>query len=141
MRAWLALLLLLVWPLAASAGESAKLDPNIPYRTDAANEHLPWYRLTSGQFPPLGSEHRIGGELVEADFVHRTGQFRTAGTGELVNFTLLPFGSILYLAAEADLRDVPLGTYFQFFLYQDEQVRSPKWRRCGTNTPGSPRTA
>ncbi len=40
MRAWLALLLLLVWPLAASAGESAKLDPNIPYRTDCGQRAL-----------------------------------------------------------------------------------------------------
>jgi hypothetical protein len=79
------------------------------------------YRLKPGEFPPPGSEHRIAGELVEADFIHRAGQFRTEGTGELVNFKLPPFGSVSYLGAEAELRDVPLGTRMQFFLYQDER--------------------
>jgi hypothetical protein len=31
-----------------------------------------------------------------------------------------PFGSVYYLNAEADLRDVPLGTFYLFFLHQDE---------------------
>ena len=30
-----------------------------------------------------------------------------------------PYGAINYLNAEADLRDVPMGTYFLFFLNQD----------------------
>lgn len=40
-------------------------------------------------------------------------------TGELVDFTMPPYGAINYLNAEADLRDVPLGTFFLFFLNQD----------------------
>src|SRR5207302_192538 len=62
---------------------------------------------------------RISGELVSADFIHRSGQFRSAETGELLDFTLTPYGSVNYLNAEADLRDVPLGTVFAFFLNQD----------------------
>ena len=34
-----------------------------------------------------------------------------------------PYGAINYLNAEADLRDVPLGTYFLFFLNQDAHGR------------------
>ena len=114
------LLLLLLCPPVLNAAEPAKLDPKVPFRTDSANEHLPWYQLKPGEFPPLHSEHRVGGELVEADFIHRAGQFRRSDTGELVDFTLPPFGSVTYLNAEADLRDVPLGTFLVFFLYQDE---------------------
>jgi len=41
-------------------------------------------------------------------------------TGELMDFTIPPYGAINYLNAEADLRDVPLGTFFLFFLNQDK---------------------
>ena len=101
--------------------EPPKVDPNYPFRTDYANEQLPWYQLKPGEFPPHHSDHRVGGELIEADFIHRSGVFRINRTGELVNFTLPPFGSVMYLNTEADLRDVPLGTRFLFFLYQDEK--------------------
>ncbi|MBI1374576.1 MAG: hypothetical protein GC159_17805 [Phycisphaera sp.] len=74
-------------------------------------------------FPPLGSAHRIDGALFGVDFVHRTGQFRTSDTGELVDFTLPPYGAIRYLDAEADLRDVPLGTRFRFLMIQDDDGR------------------
>ncbi|HEX4146386.1 MAG TPA: hypothetical protein VHY91_22990 [Pirellulales bacterium] len=115
MKVWL-LPLLLLCPLAARADDSTK---PAAFRTDAAGGDLPWYQLKPGEFPPRGSEHRVGGELVDADFVHRRGQFRAAGSGELVDFTLPSFGSVCYLGAEGDLRDVPLGTYCSFFLYQD----------------------
>ncbi len=107
--------------LPASAAESSQRDAAVPYRNDSANERLPWYKLEPGVFPPRGSEYRLGGALVAADFIHRTGQFRADGTGELVNFSLLSFGTVLYLNTEADFRDVPLGTHFWFSLYQNEQ--------------------
>jgi len=119
MKIWLLFALWLLCPLIASADESKKLDPTVPYRTDSANEDLPWYQLKPGEFPPHGSEHRVGGELVEADFIHRRGQFRATATGEILDFTLPSYGSVYYLGAEGDLRDVPLGTYCLFFLYQD----------------------
>ena len=104
---------------ASVRGEEPKLDPRYPFRTDFANENLPWYQPKPLEFPPHHSDRRIGGELVTADFIHRTGQFRMSKTGELVDFTMPPYGAINYLNAEADLRDVPLGTFFLFFLNQD----------------------
>ncbi len=104
---------------AALSAEEPKPDPRYPFRTDFANPHLPWYQPKPGEFPPHHSDRRISGELVSADFIHRTGQFRTSKTGELVDFTMPPYGAVNYLNAEADLRDVPLGAFFLFFLNQD----------------------
>ena len=109
------LLLVLLFPLCTRAAEPAKVDVRYPFRTDFANAHLPWYQIKPGEFPPHHSEHRIGGTLREADFIHRCGQFQTDGTQELVNFRLPPFGSVMHLNAEADLRDVPLGTHCSSF--------------------------
>ncbi|MDB6117675.1 MAG: hypothetical protein JWO08_1456, partial [Verrucomicrobiaceae bacterium] len=102
-----------------AADEAPKLDPRYPFRTDYANAQLPWYKPKPLEFPPHHSDRRISGEFVSADFVHRTGQFRMSKTGELVDFTMPPYGAINYLNAQADLRDVPLGTFFLFFLNQD----------------------
>jgi hypothetical protein len=102
-----------------TAGEQDKLDPHYPFRTDWANQQLPWYQVKLGEFPPHHSDHRVGGELISADYIHRSGVMRRDGTGELMPFTMPPYSSVYYLNAEADLRDVPLGTYFQFFLNQD----------------------
>ena len=96
-----------------------KVDARYPFRTDFANENLPWYAPKALEFPPHHSDHRVSGELVSADFIHRKGQFRMTKTGELVDFTMPPYGAINFLNAEADLRDVPLGTFFLFFLNQD----------------------
>jgi hypothetical protein len=104
---------------ASSLAGEPKLDPRYPFRTDFANEHLPWYQPKPGEFPPHHSDHRVSGELVAADFIHRSGVFRKSGCGELVNFMLPPFGIVHYLNAPADLRDVPLGTSLLFFLHQD----------------------
>ena len=106
---------------AAKPAPSRQTDAGIGFRKDNGNPNLPWYRLKSGEFPPVGSEHRIGGELVEADYIHRCGVFRREDTGQLADFALPPFGSVMYCNAGADLRDVPLGTCFQFSLYQDDK--------------------
>ena len=119
MRLRLACIAIALGP-ATFADDAAKTDSRYPFRTDFANAHLPWYRPKALEFPPHHSDRRISGELVSADFVHRTGQFRTSQTGELMDFTMPPYGAINYLNAEADLRDVPLGTFFLFFLNQDE---------------------
>ena len=92
-----------------------------PFRTNFGNAHLPWYQLQSGELPPYLSEHRVSGELVKVDLARRTGQFRTDRTGELVDFTLLPFGSVMALNAEADLGDLAPGSRCQFFLHPDEK--------------------
>jgi hypothetical protein len=108
---------------AGHAEDSTKPDARYPFRTDFANSNLPWYQPKALEFPPHHSDRRISGELVSADFIHRTGQFRTSKTGELMDFTMPPYGAINYLNAEADLRDVPLGTFFLFFLNQDANGR------------------
>ncbi len=105
--------------LASVFAADETLDARYPFRTDFANAHLPWYQPKPLEFPPHHSDRRIIGELVSADFIHRTGQFRMSKTGELVDFTIPAYGAINYLNAEADLRDVPLGTFFLFFLNQD----------------------
>ena len=86
----------------------------------AAVAHLSAAR--AAEFPLRGSERRVAGELVEADFIHRRGVFRTEGTGVLVEFTLPPWGVVSYLNTEADLRDVPLGTRCGFALLPEGKV-------------------
>ncbi|MEO6785443.1 MAG: hypothetical protein ABI318_04855 [Chthoniobacteraceae bacterium] len=113
------LLSLFALSLACLAEEASKVDARYPFRTDFANANLPWYAPKPLEFPPHHSDRRISGELVSADFIHRTGQFRASRTGELMDFTMPPYGAINYLNAEAELRDVPLGTFFLFFLNQD----------------------
>ena len=104
---------------AQDATASPKTDPRYPFRTSFANEHLPWYQQKALEFPPHHSDQRISGELVSADFILRKGQFRMSKTGELVDFAMPPYATISYLNAEADLREVPMGTFFLFFLNQD----------------------
>ena len=73
-------------------------------------------------FPKRGSEQRVHGELVQADFVHRSGQFRTED-GTLMDFTLIPSGIMRYRGNEADLREVPLGTKLTFLMLPDAEGR------------------
>jgi hypothetical protein len=104
----------------AAEDAAAKKDERYAFRTDFANADLPWYQPKPLEFPPHHSDRRIGGELVSVDFILRKGQFRTTKTGELVNFTLPPYAYVSYLNTEVDMREVPLGTFFLFFLNQDE---------------------
>ncbi len=92
-----------------------------PFRTDDSNEKLPWYQLKPGVKPPPFSEHLVLGELIKVDAATRTGQFRADRTGAVVDFTLLPEGSVKYLNAEASLADLPMGLRCRFHLYQDEK--------------------
>jgi hypothetical protein len=66
-------------------------------------------------FPKLTNAKRIQGELVSADFVHRSGQFRT-NKGELMDFTMPPYAIMKYRGAESDMRDVPLGSRMDFLM-------------------------
>src|SRR5438045_3769174 len=79
-----------------TAEEPSKTDARYSFRTDFANAHLPWYQPKPGEFPPHHSDRRVSGELVSADFIHRTGQFRMSKNGELVDFTMPPYGSVIY---------------------------------------------
>ncbi len=73
-------------------------------------------------FPPRGTEKAVRGELVSADFVHRRGEFR-AESGELTGFSMPPFAILKHRGAEADLREVPLGTKMTFLMLPDENGR------------------
>lgn len=70
-------------------------------------------------FPPADSATVVRGELVSADFIHRTGEFRTPAD-ELMSFRMPPYAIMTYRGAESDLRDVPLGTGMEFVLIPDE---------------------
>jgi len=73
-------------------------------------------------FPAIGSAQSVQGELVSADFIHRSGHFRTA-SGELKSFTMPPYAIATFRGAESDLRDVPLGTQLEFLLLPDDEGR------------------
>jgi len=73
-------------------------------------------------FPKLADAEPVRGELTSADFIHRSGQFRTE-TGELMEFTMPPFAVMKVRGAEADLREIPLGTKMTFLMLPDENGR------------------
>ena len=92
-----------------------------PFRTDEGNEDLSWYTLKPGVLPPPFADHLVFGELVKADAATGVGQFRTDRTGEIVDFKLLPEGSVKHLNAAATLADLPVGTRCRFHLFQDDK--------------------
>ncbi len=93
-------LLLLLWALISSAPSTSSAAPP--------------------RFPPLDTARSIHGELVSADFIHRTGELRNTA-GELVSFSMPPYAIMTYQGAEADLRDVPLGTELEFLFLPDDE--------------------
>lgn len=76
-------------------------------------------------FPPLDSVRSVRGELVSANFIHRTGELRTA-TGKLMNVAMPPYAIMTYQGVPADLRDVPLGTEMEFLFLPDEDGATPQ---------------
>jgi hypothetical protein len=101
------------------------------YRTDTGTDQkLPWFQLQPGEFPPEGSAHEIGGELIALDHINRTGTLRQDRTDaisrahwdEPLPFTLLPFGSIAYHGAPAELRDIPIGTHLHGEFYWEDKA-------------------
>ncbi len=73
------------------------------------------FRPEAGKFPPLEKAHSYRGELIFVDHANRRGSIRVEGRGVFrMNdphpFAMLPYGTIRYHGAPADLRDVPLGT-------------------------------
>lgn len=72
-------------------------------------------------FPKIEDAKRIHGELVSADFIHRSGQFRTE-KGELMDFTMPPYAIMKYRGAEADMREVPLGAKMDSLMLPDGKL-------------------
>jgi hypothetical protein len=114
------LLWLLVMAGACAAEPAVAADARPATRADGAAADAPPQRLKAGEFPPPHSEHRIEGALLAVDYVHRTGVLRDDSTGNLVDFTMPPFGAARYLNAQADLRDIPLGLAMTFILHPDD---------------------
>ena len=120
-----ALLLLLASPALAAEPPA--------FRTDGGDDKLPWFLLTPGEFPPEGSAHTIAGELIALDHVNRTGILRPDRTDAQLRsdwdrpheFTLLPYGSLRYHGAPAELRDIPLGTHLHGQFYLDGPPPKP----------------
>ncbi len=95
----------------------------------------PYFQLKPNEFPPEGTATLRGGELIVLDRINRTGQFRLDRTDAQsrahwdlpIDFTMLPFGSLQYHGAPAELRDIPLGTHlFGHFYWDNELANSPK---------------
>jgi hypothetical protein len=104
------------------------------------------FQLKPGEFPPEGSAHYIGGELIALDHVNRTGVLRPdrtdaqkRGDWDLpLPFTLLPFGSLSYHGASAELRDIPIGTHLHGWFYQTpaepKEPKDAKGKRAAAKT-------
>ena len=85
----------------------------------AAEDYIP----KSGEFPPANVGHYFAGELVEVDHVNRRGAIRLVGDTDdsryhgapSHKFAMLPYGTIRYHGAPAELRDIPIGTMLHGF--------------------------
>lgn len=78
-----------------------------------------------GQFPALGGGVEYFGELIDVDPYNRRGLLRPGGDlapdryGRFLgqSFALLPYGTVYYHGAPAELKDVPLGTVLHGVFY------------------------
>lgn len=92
------------------------------------------YQLQPGQFPPEGSALHLAGELIQTDHVNRTGQLRpdrrddqrTDDYDRAMLFTLLPYCTLRYHGAPAELRDIPIGTHLHGQFYFDAKGKPVK---------------
>ena len=128
----------------------ARVESQTKFRTDADGSYtaaelkklagkekdtvLQWYQLVDGQFPPVGSGHKISGELIRVDHLERRFQLRvdrddSQGAGNLdlpIDASMLPYGSIWYHGAPAALQDIPLGTHLHgLFYYKSPGDKTP----------------
>lgn len=104
---------------------------DLEYRTDqGAEKSLPWFKLASGQFPPEGSSHSIQGELIRMDHTERQFVIRVdrndsqqRGVWDLpLPLDMLPYGSVYYKGAPADLCDIPLGTHLHTWCFVKDET-------------------
>ncbi len=78
-----------------------------------------------GKFAPLENAKYIAGELVYLDPVNRRGAIRLHGDdkgrywrGAPHYFALLPYATVFYNGAYAELRDLPLGTHVHGYFFK-----------------------
>ena len=101
----------------------------LSHAADADKKPAP-FQLQPGQFPPEGTAHYFAGELIQLDHVNRTGQLRpdrrddqrTDDYDRAALFTLLPYGTLRYHDAPAELRDLPIGTHLHGQFYWDSKA-------------------
>lgn len=94
------------------------------------------YILKKGEFPPAGTAHEIRGELIAIDHVNRTGVLRPDRNDVTplpffdlpLHFEMLPYGSLSYHGAPAELQDIPIGTHLhgQFYLGEEGNIPPPE---------------
>jgi hypothetical protein len=116
------------------AGELIAQQP--AFRTPGGDPKLPWYQLQPGVFPPAGSSRTLSGELIEIDPVNRRGILRVDRADDQsrpqwdrpLPFAMLPFGSVVYHGAPAELRDVPLGTHLWGEFYEGPPIEQYRHR-------------
>lgn len=78
-----------------------------------------------GQFPPAGTGTYLAGELVIVDPINRRGGLRLEGNGNqnryargpIFYFAMLPYGTIRFCGAPAELRDIPIGTLLHGYFF------------------------
>lgn len=116
------------------------------YRTDADGptnkpvlksdgKPLPWFQLIDGEFPPADAAHKISGELIYVEHPKRTFRIRVdrddsqdRGKWDLpLEADMLPYGSVHYHGAWAEVRDIPLGTHLhgQFYMRSPDDKTEP----------------
>lgn len=122
-------ILLFTVALTACFATAYAVEPE--FRTDdGTDQNLPWFNLTSGQFPPEGSAHYIQGELIRMDHAERQLVIRVdrndsqqRGVWDLpLPLDMLPYGSIYYNGAPAALCDIPLGTHLHTWCYLKDET-------------------
>ena len=77
---------------------------------DAVKDHIP----KPGAFPPKGAGIHMSGDLVFSEPFNRRGGLRNGdGTTDPRRhyFAMLPYGTVWYHGAPADIRDIPHGTH------------------------------
>ena len=77
---------------------------------DPIRDHIPM----PGGFPPEGAGIHFSGDLVIIDPMNRRGGLRKGDATSDPRrhyFAMLPYGTVYYHGAPADLRDIPLGTH------------------------------
>lgn len=105
----------LLTPLVAAAALGLMMpEPVTPAPAADSADWVP----EPGAFPPVGAGIDLAGELVSIDHVNRRGGLRLDGdfddaryhSAPTFHFALLPYGTVTYHGAPADLGDIPLGT-------------------------------
>ena len=86
----------------------------------AAAQDATDYVPDPGKFAPFAKARYLAGELVYLDPVNRRGAIRMQDnywSGPAHYFALLPYATVRYNGAHAELRDVPLGTHVHGYFF------------------------